>query len=87
MAAGSHKVALLPSGVDAPPILGPLDVVLKDGTLTSVYAVGNPQTRSMKVIVRETRLRADGTEPPTRVETGSAGLVTQLGTLPFLARG
>ncbi|WP_137294783.1 DUF4397 domain-containing protein [Nocardioides dongxiaopingii] len=74
VAAGAHQVALLPSGIEGEPILGPLEVTLRAGTLTSVYAVGNPRRGSMRVIVRETPLRGDGTEAPTRVETGSAGL-------------
>ena len=87
VAAGTHRVALLPSGVTAPPILGPLDVRLKAGTLTSIYAVGNPRTRSMDVIVHETRLKADGSEAPTRVNTGSAGLVAALRVPTFVAGG
>ncbi|WP_345454015.1 DUF4397 domain-containing protein [Nocardioides marinquilinus] len=73
--AGRHRVALLPSGIDGPPILGPLDVVLTARTTTSIYAVGNPRLRSMDVILRRTPLRDDGSEPPRRVDTGSAGLV------------
>jgi len=33
-------VSLLPAGVTGKPILGPLDVTLKAGTITHVYAVG-----------------------------------------------
>ena len=87
VAAGSHRVALLPSGVTAPPILGPLDVRLKAGTLTSIYAVGNPRNRSMDVIVHETRLKSDGSEAPTQVNTGSAGLAAELRVLTFAAGG
>jgi len=87
VAAGSHRVALLPSGVTAPPILGPLDVRLKAGTLTAIYAVGNPRNRSMDVIVHETRLKADGSEAPTQVNTGSAGLAAELRVLTFVTGG
>lgn len=75
VAAGGHRVALLPSGVNGDPILGPIDVDLKPGTVTAVYAVGNPRDGSMRVIVRETNLASDGTEVPESIETGSAGLV------------
>ncbi|HRI97749.1 MAG TPA: DUF4397 domain-containing protein [Nocardioides sp.] len=84
--AGQHRVALVPAGVDGPPILGPLEVDLATGTLTSVYAVGNPLNRSMDVIVLETPLPGDGSEAPTRVETGSAGLVTYATVLTFRSR-
>lgn len=86
VAAGRHRVALLPSGVEGQPILGPLDVKLTAGTLTTVYAVGNPRVRSMDVIVRKTPLRREHRKAPTQVETGSAGLVAHLRVLTFRAR-
>jgi hypothetical protein len=87
VASGSHRVALLPSGVTGPPILGPLDVRLKAHTLTAIYAVGNPRNRSMNVIVHEIRLKDDGSEAPTLVNTGSAGLAAELRVLTFVAGG
>lgn len=74
--AGSHEVALFPSGLTADAILGPLDVTLEPGTLTSVYAVGNPVDGSMKVIVRTSTVGADDTpSAPGQIDTGSAGLL------------
>lgn len=81
--AGSHVVSLLPSGVNGDPILGPIDVDLAPGTVTAVYAVGNPTDSSMKVIVRETALAADGTQAPVVINTGSAGLVGTVDVLTF----
>lgn len=75
VAAGPHKVSLLPAGVTGKPILGPLDVDLKAGTITAVYAVGNPKDGSMNVIVRTTGGTGSGSEPPSQIDTGSAGLV------------
>ena len=75
VAAGAHEVSLLPAGVTGKPILGPLDVTLGEGTITAVYAVGNPKDGSMNVIVRTTGGTASGAEPPTQIDTGSAGLV------------
>lgn len=73
--AGSHEVALYPSGVEAKAILGPITVDLTAGTLTAVYAVGNPKEGSMDVVVRTSGAAATDTAAPQRIETGSAGLV------------
>ena len=71
---GTIEVALLPSGADSDPILGPLDVSLEAGTLSMIYAYGNPSDGSMNVIAHTTELAADGSVQPTRIDTGSAGL-------------
>jgi hypothetical protein len=74
--AGTIEVALLPSGTTADPILGPLDVTLDASTLSMIYAYGNPRNRSMNVIAHTATLAPDGSVRPSRIDTGSAGLVT-----------
>jgi hypothetical protein len=86
VAAGAHSVSLLPAGVTGKPILGPLDVTLKAGTITAVYAVGNPKDGSMNVIVRTTGGTASGSEPPSQIDTGSAGLVGRVHVWTFSGR-
>ncbi len=86
VAAGGHQVSLLPAGVTGRPILGPLDVSLEEGTITAVYAVGNPKDGSMNVIVRTTGGTASEAEPPTEIDTGSAGLVGRLRVQTFAGR-
>lgn len=83
VAAGKHEVALFPSGVDASPILGPIDVDLQAGTLTAVYAVGNPMNGSMDVVVRRSGLGVADTAAPRRIETGTAGLVGDIRVSTF----
>ena len=73
--AGTIEVALLPSGTDGDPILGPLDVSLEAGTLSMIYAYGNPRDGSMNVIAHVSELASDGSVRPNRIDTGSAGLV------------
>lgn len=85
VAAGAHRVSLLPSGIEGDPILGPLDVKLAAGVVTTVYAVGNPRDGSMDVIVRETDLSSDGTEAPVSIETGSAGYAALVDVVTFRA--
>lgn len=75
--AGSIEVALLPSGSVTDPILGPLDVSLEAGTLSMIYAYGNPRDSSMNVIAHTAELAPDGSVQPTRIDTGSAGLATE----------
>lgn len=74
--AGTIEVALLPSGSAAAPILGPLDVALDAGTLSMIYAYGNPRDGAMEVISHTTRLASDGSVRPVRIDTGSVGLAT-----------
>ncbi len=86
VAAGGHAVSLLPAGVTGTPILGPLDVTLEEGTLTAVYAYGTPTDGSMNVIVRTTGGSSSGAEPPTEIDTGSAGLVDRVPVWTFSDR-
>jgi hypothetical protein len=74
---GTIKVALLPSGTTEDPILGPLDVTLEAETLSMIYAYGNPRDGSMNVIAHTEDLSPDGSVRPSRIDTGSAGLVAQ----------
>jgi len=82
--AGTHEVALLPTGRTSDPILGPLDVPLEARTLSMIYAYGNPQDASMNVIAHTSVLAADGAVRPTTIDTGSAGLADGVTVTPFL---
>ena len=73
--AGTHQVALIPTGTTDDPILGPLDVALQARTLSMFYAYGNPRDGSMNVIAHTASLEPDGSVAPTRIDTGAAGLV------------
>jgi hypothetical protein len=83
LAAGKHTVALLPTGLTTHPILGPLSVDLEAGTVTMVYAFGNPRHHSMNVIAHTAALAANGAVVPTGIDTGSAGLVADVPVHPF----
>ncbi len=81
--AGTHVVELLPTGNTTTPILGPIDVRVAAGTVSMVYAVGNPRDGSMDVILHSGRLSADGSVVPDTIRTGSAGLVAGLRVRTF----
>jgi Domain of unknown function (DUF4397) len=83
LAAGAHTVALLPAGLTTTPILGPLHVDLKAGTVTMVYAVGNPRDKSMNVISHTAVLSSNGAVVPESIDTGSAGLAAPVVVHPF----
>lgn len=76
--AGTHEVALLPTGKMAKPILGPLDVSLDPRTLSMLYAYGNPTDGSMNVIAHVSELAPDGSVEPTTIRTGSVGLAADI---------
>ncbi|MEO5662444.1 MAG: DUF4397 domain-containing protein [Nocardioides sp.] len=82
---GTHRVALLPTGQKANPILGPLDVSLDSRTLSMIYAYGNPSDGSMNVIAHTIELAPDGTSEPTTIDTGSGGWAADLDVRPFSA--
>jgi hypothetical protein len=81
--AGGHTVALLPAGLSTHPILGPLHVDLAAGTVTMVYAVGNPRDHSMNVIAHTDRLASNGAIIPAAIDTGRAGLAAGMVVHPF----
>lgn len=83
IAAGPHTVALLPAGLRSHAILGPLHVDLQAGTVTMVYAVGNPRDHSMKVITHTDTLTSNGAVVPGSIDTGRAGLAAGLAVHPF----
>jgi hypothetical protein len=85
VAAGAHSVALLPTGLHTAPILGPLDVDLKAGTVTMVYAYGNPRDHSMNVIAHTAALSSNGAVVPESIDTGRAGLAADITVQPFHA--
>ena len=76
--AGTHEVAILPTGREKPVLLGPLDLPAEAATLTQVFAVGRPANGSMDVVVHTLPVPVRGSSAPDTVNTGSAGLVAGL---------
>jgi hypothetical protein len=85
VAAGTHSVALLPTGVTTHPILGPLSVTLEPSTVTMVYAVGRPDNGSMNVISHKATLTSNGATAPATIDTGTVGLAARIPVSPFRA--
>jgi hypothetical protein len=77
--AGTYKVQIVPTGQTGPSILGPADLPVKGGSLTNVYAIGEPKSGTMNVVVHEIRLSKAGTGKPSKVNTGTGGQAARLG--------
>ena len=77
--AGTYSVEVVPTGQDTDPLLGPVDLPVKGGVLTRVFAIGQPKNGSMDAIVQVLPLRTTGSKAPGSVNAGSAGLVAGQG--------
>jgi Domain of unknown function (DUF4397) len=71
--AGSYSVDVVPTGTNGPAVLGPATFTLTAGTLTRVFAVGQPSRHTMDAIVQVISLSVDGAAAPGTVDTGSGG--------------
>ena len=48
---GTYTVDIVPAGATSPVVLGPLKLTVKGGSLNRVFAVGDPQSSTMRVVV------------------------------------
>jgi hypothetical protein len=76
--AATYKVDIVPTGASSPVVLGPLDLPAQAGHLTRVFAVGNPNAKTMNVAVGTIKLPATGTATPELVNTGTGGQAAEL---------
>jgi hypothetical protein len=71
--AKTYTVEVVPAATAGDPILGPLRVKLKKGTLTRVFAIGNVATGNMDAIVHTLPVGTVGASAPRSVPTGDGG--------------
>jgi hypothetical protein len=71
---GTYSVKVVPTG-ETNALLGPVDLPVKAGVLTRVFAIGQPSNGSMDAIVQVLPLGKSGSATPGSVDAGSAGLV------------
>lgn len=76
--AATYKVAVVPTGQKGDPLLGPLDLAVKAGQLTRVFAIGEPANGSMDAVVQVLPVGETGSPAPGSVDAGSAGLVADV---------
>ena len=71
--ADSYAVSIVPAGQSGPAVLGPVDLAVAARSLNRVYAVGDPTSDDMRVVVHVVAVTSTGSQAPSRVETGSGG--------------
>jgi len=69
----TYKVAIVPTGKAAPVLLGPVDLTVTGGALNRVYAIGDPEEKTMNVALHVIRTGSSGSDQPDRVDTGTGG--------------
>lgn len=70
---GTYTVSIVPHGKDSPVYLGPLKLTVEGGALNRVYAVGDPEKKTMNVAVHVIDVQKSGSRKPKRVDTGTGG--------------
>lgn len=71
--AATYKVDIVPAGATSPVVLGPMDLPIKAGYLTRVFAVGAPSQKTMTVAAGTIKLPSTGSGKPGLVDTGTGG--------------
>lgn len=71
--AGTYQLDVVPAATEGKAIFGPVDLTLKKGTLTRVFAIGNVTTGSMDAVVHSLKVKTSGSVAPRSVPTGDGG--------------
>jgi hypothetical protein len=71
--AATYKVEVVPAATEGDPILGPVDLTIKAGTLTRVFAIGDVSKGSMDAVVHVVPISVKGAGAPGSVQTGDGG--------------
>jgi hypothetical protein len=69
----TYDVAIVPHDEESPVYLGPLKFTVEGGALNRVYAVGDPEKKTMNVAVHVIDVQKSGSKKPEKVDTGSGG--------------
>jgi hypothetical protein len=80
----TYTVEIVPAGATSPVVLGPLKLAVKGASLNRVFAVGDPNSSTMRVVVHVLPHVPTGSGAPDRVDTGSGGQAAAPGTSPLL---
>src|SRR5262249_8160716 len=67
------RVGIVPAGATYLVVLGPLDLPIKAGYLTRVFAIGSPSQKTMTVAAGTIKVPATGSDKPGLVNTGTGG--------------
>ena len=71
--AATYSVDIVPTGTTAPVVFGPVDLAVEAGTLTRVFAFGDPTQQSMDVVVQVLPVAQEGAAAPESMPMGNGG--------------
>jgi hypothetical protein len=78
--AATYTVEIVPAGAKGPVLLGPAKLSVKAGSITRVFAIGNPKAKTMTVAVQVLATSTKAVSAvPTTVNTGTGGQAEKLG--------
>lgn len=69
----TYKVSIVPTGDTKPVFFGPVSLTVKGGAINRVYAVGDPEKKTMNVAVHVIPTGTTGSGKPSDVNTGTGG--------------
>jgi hypothetical protein len=69
----TYKVSIVPTGETKPVFFGPVSLTVKGGAINRVYAVGDPEKKTMNVAVHVLTAGTTGSGKPSEVNTGTGG--------------
>jgi hypothetical protein len=69
----TYEVAIVPTGEKKPVVLGPVALTVQGGAVNRVYAVGDPEKKTMNVAVHVIPTGSKGSGKPSKVDTGTGG--------------
>ncbi|HEY6809664.1 MAG TPA: DUF4397 domain-containing protein [Propionibacteriaceae bacterium] len=69
----TYKVSIVPTGETKPVFFGPVSLTVKGGAINRVYAVGDPEKKTMNVAVHVLTATTTGSGKPSKVNTGTGG--------------
>jgi Domain of unknown function (DUF4397) len=69
----TYKVSIVPTGETKPVFFGPVNLTVKGGAINRVYAVGDPEKKTMNVAVHVLAAGSTGSGKPSEVNTGTGG--------------
>ncbi len=71
--ADTYQVEVVPAATSGDAILGPVDLKIKAGTLTRVFAIGDVSKGTMDAVVHSVPVKVSGAGAPGMVQTGDGG--------------
>jgi Domain of unknown function (DUF4397) len=69
----TYKVTIVRAGHKTPVYFGPVSLTVKGGAINLVYALGDPEKKTMNVAVHVVEAGKTGSDKPSEVNTGTGG--------------